>query len=148
MVTYPKPLLPAFGLARVFAMCCLLGIVVHTSRAKAQAAIPDEPLISSADPASLMSREEWRDHVGAIKQRIRNSAAIHLKRSRQIVKPTPDELSREATRRVLSDYSLAPGDLVMTDRGLLVFKGRTGEEPNEADFEKTSAAIERRRNIR
>ena len=77
-------------------------------------------------------------HVNDIRRRVRDSAATNLMLSRRAIQPTPGELSREATQRVLRDYSLVPGDLVMTDRGLMVFRGRTGEEPKEADFERVS----------
>lgn len=133
----PKPTRSV--LARVFVFFCyLLASNAQTQRASAQFALSDEPAAVAHDPASLMSRDEWKAHVNEIKRRVRNSAAINLLRSRKAIQPTQGELNREATERVLRDYSLVSGDLVMTDRGLLVFRGRTGEEPKEADFEKVS----------
>jgi hypothetical protein len=135
------------GSAWVFVvLCALLASIAQTQCAQAQIAIPEESAVVANDPALLMSRDQWKAHVNDIKRRIRDSAAINLLRSRKTSHPTPGELSREATERVLRDYSLVSGDLVMTDRGLLVFRGRAGEEPKEADFEKVSddAVISRR----
>ena len=120
------------------ALCTLLASIAETRRAPAQPVIGDESAVDANDPASLMSRDQWKAHIDEIKRRVRDSAAANLLRSRRAIQPTPSELSREATERVLRDYSLVFGDLVMTDRGLLMFRGRTGEEPKETDFEKVS----------
>ena len=125
-----------FGSAPVVALCVFLASTAQTPRASAQPA--DESAVVANDPASLMSRDQWKAHIDETRRRVRDSAAANLLRSRKATRPTPGEVSREATERVLRDYSLVSGDLVMTDRGLLMFRGRTGEEPKETDFEKVS----------
>jgi len=39
-----------------------------------------------------------------------------------------------ASERVLNDGSLEPGDIVSTNKGLFVFKGRSDQERRESDF--------------
>ena len=126
------------GSVSVVVLCVLLASMAQTRHASAQPAIADESAVAANDPASLMSRDQWKAHIDETRRRVRDSAAANLLRSRKAIQPTPGEVSREATERVLRDYSLVSGDLVMTDRGLLMFRGRTGEEPKETDFEKVS----------
>lgn len=48
--------------------------------------------------------------------------------------PTLDELAEEASRRVLEDESLLPGDIVSTNRGLFKFQGNPNKERKVDDF--------------
>ena len=100
-----------FGLAAVFSMDC-----------GAQ----------ERDP-SQMTREEWQAHVKTSRElielmrpRYKNSMARH---------PTPEEIAEAASRQVLEDYTLVPGDIVSTNRGLFRFRGdpQDGERAPE-DF--------------
>jgi hypothetical protein len=48
--------------------------------------------------------------------------------------PTPDPPDKIATQRVLDDDTLQPGDIVSTDKGLFLFRGRSGPDGQTADF--------------
>jgi hypothetical protein len=48
--------------------------------------------------------------------------------------PTVDEIAEEATRRILEDSSLQPGDIISTNRGLFRFQGDPDKERKPDDF--------------
>jgi hypothetical protein len=86
------------------------------------------------DPGS--TREQWREHVRDTKRRVQEEAAQRrLERPRGRVEPSREDEGRRLSEIVLSDDSLVPGDIVMTDKGLLVFKGRSNEAISARDFE-------------
>jgi hypothetical protein len=80
-----------------------------------------------------MSREQWQDRLKASRER----AAV-MRRERKGLyadqPPTPDELAEEATKRVLEDGSLLPGDIVSTKRGLFRFQGSPDRQRKPDDF--------------
>jgi hypothetical protein len=83
------------------------------------------------DP-SRMSREEWQAHVKASQQR-----ADVMRREHRVVVPQPrrpEDMDEEASRRILEDDSLAPGDIVSTRQGLFEFRGSPDRERKPDDF--------------
>jgi hypothetical protein len=121
------------------ALCASIILIAQIVNASAQVAISSEKAPVTDDSPSQFSRAEWQAHINEVRKRVRASAGIYLERSRNRREPTTSELSREATERVLKDYSLVRGDIVMTDNGMFVFKGRSGEEPKDTDFEPLQA---------
>jgi hypothetical protein len=111
-----QPLTPiaAFGLA-LFSMSCL-----------AQERLEEDP--------SQMSREQWRANVQSSRER----AEIARRERKTFIPlpPTAQELAEEASKRVLEDDSLRPGDVVSTNRGLFRFQGSPGRERRPDDFER------------
>jgi hypothetical protein len=83
------------------------------------------------DP-SEMSREQWQAHVKAA----REQADIMRREHKSFIAqpPTPDEIAEEASKRVLKDDSLQPGDIISTDRGLFRFEGSPDSERKPDDF--------------
>ncbi len=49
------------------------------------------------------------------------------------LRPTVEEQARVASEQVLSDSTLARGDIIVTTKGLFVFKGQKSEQ--RLDFE-------------
>ena len=68
-----------------------------------------------------MSREEWQAQVKTSRELIELMRPRH--RSLMPRHPTPEEIAEAASRQVLEDYTLAPGDIVSTNRGLFRFRG-------------------------
>lgn len=88
-----------------------------------------EPL--DPDPSEI-SREEWQAHVRASRQQAETMRREHRSFAPQL--PTPDEIAEEASKRILEDDSLRPGDIVSTNRGLFRFQGSSGGERKPEDF--------------
>ena len=88
-------------------------------------------LVSSPD--SLLSREDWKRRIEEARKR-----AAQARRDWQLNAPlrmlAPDPPEKIATQRVLSDDTLQPGDIVSTDKGLFLFRGRSGADGQTADF--------------
>ena len=84
------------------------------------------------DDPSQMSREQWRAQV----QNSRERAQITRRERRNFIPqpPTTEELAEEASKRVLEDDSLRPGDVVSTNRGLFRFQGPLDRERRPDDF--------------
>jgi hypothetical protein len=98
----------------------------------------DEPAISDPAPNadSAISREEWRLRIDQARER-----AAQLRREWWLHPPPPapresaDKVAEKvATERVLNDDTLQPGDIVSTDKGLLLFRGRVGADAQQGDF--------------
>jgi hypothetical protein len=83
------------------------------------------------DP-SQMSREEWQAQVEASRHRVEMMRRHH----EQFIprQPTLEEASEAASRRVLEDASLLPGDIVSTNRGLFRFRGNPNRGRIQEDF--------------
>jgi hypothetical protein len=81
---------------------------------------------------SEMSREEWQAYVKASRQR----AETMRREGRRFVPllPTVDEIAEQASRRILEDDSLQPGDIISTNRGLFRFQGAPDRERKPDDF--------------
>jgi len=83
------------------------------------------------DPSQI-SREEWQARVKASQQR-----ADVTRRDHRVAAPQPrrpEDMDEEASRRVLEDDSLAPGDIVSTRQGLFEFRGSPDRERKPDDF--------------
>jgi hypothetical protein len=123
--------------ARLFAT--LSGIVFLTSAVLwplgassfAQDAISNQGLEDRVAPE--IDRDQWRERVAEAKRRARQIAVEQRRRSRFDAAPIVDE-ERIASERVLNDDSLQPGDIVSTNKGLFVFRGRSDQERRDSDF--------------
>lgn len=95
------------------------------------------PMRVHAEDADLGStREQWRQHVRDVKRRVQEEAAQRrLEQPRAGAQPSREDEARRLSEIVRSDDSLVPGDVVMTDRGMFVFKGRSNEAISARDFE-------------
>ena len=81
---------------------------------------------------SEMSREEWQAQIRADRER---SQLIRRERRFLVPQPpTPEELAEEASRRVLEDDDLRPGDVVSTNRGLFRYQGVPDRQRTSEDF--------------
>ena len=88
---------------------------------------------SAQDSASSqMSREEWRTQVAASRQRVELMRLQHKSFIPQ--EPSQDEIAEAATKRVLQDDTLKPGDIVSTTHGLFQFRGTADKQPTPRDF--------------
>ena len=85
-----------------------------------------------SEDSAEVSREQWRAQI----QQSRERADLMRREGRTFVAPapTPDEVAAEASRRVLEDDSLLPGDIVSTSHGLFQFRGAVGGERTRDDF--------------
>ena len=82
------------------------------------------------------TRAHWREHVRNTKRRVQEEAAQRrLERARARAQPSREDEARMLSEIVLSDDSLVAGDVVMTDKGVFVFKGRGNEVISARDFE-------------
>ncbi|WFU70990.1 hypothetical protein [Bradyrhizobium sp. CB2312] len=86
-----------------------------------------------ASPDSHISREDWKRRIGEARSR-----AEQARREWRLNAPlrtfVPDPPEKIATERVLSNDTLQPGDIVSTDKGFFVFRGRSGTDGQAADF--------------
>jgi hypothetical protein len=80
---------------------------------------PDEP-------------QEWQAHVEASRQRIELMRRQHDSFVAQ--QPSQGEIAEMASKRVLQDDSLKPGDIVSTTHGLFRFRGVANRQPTPDDF--------------
>ena len=86
--------------------------------------------------ASIQRRQAIIFRLRGVVRAIQEEAAQRrLERPLARVEPSPEEAHR-LSEIVLSDDSLVAGDLVMTDKGMLRFRGRSNEgEISASDFE-------------
>ena len=84
------------------------------------------------EDTSQMSRDQWRSRVQSSRERA--EIARRERKAFTPLTPTTEELAEAATRRVLEDDSLRPGDLVSTNRGLFRFEGAPDRERRPDDF--------------
>lgn len=80
-----------------------------------------------------ISRQEWLAKVQEAKQRARETAQ-ERRNHPELYAPSPVNQERVASERALNDNSLQPGDIVSTDKGLFVFRGRVEQQPKSEDF--------------
>jgi hypothetical protein len=85
------------------------------------------------DSTREINRDEWRERVAEAKRRARQFVLEHRGRS-TLDTPSMADQEQIASERVLNDGSLEPGDIVSTNKGLFVFKGRSDQERRESDF--------------
>lgn len=86
-----------------------------------------------ASPDSHISREDWRRRIGEARSRA-EQARRDWRQNAPLRTFAPDPPEKIATERVLSDDTLQPGDIVSTDKGFFVFRGRSGADGQAADF--------------
>lgn len=97
----------------------------------------DEPDLTAAStlaepppsPDSLISRDDWKRRI--------EDARIRARQARQEWRPhptAPEPPERIATQRVLTDDTLQPGDIVSTDKGLFLYRGKSRDDGQAADF--------------
>jgi len=80
------------------------------------------------------SRDAWRARVQEAKRRAREIAVERRLHPELTAPPPPEDPAVEASRRVLNDDSLQHGDIVATDKGLFVFRGRIDQPRRDDDF--------------
>lgn len=85
-----------------------------------------------SEPDQAISREQWRANVEEARRRVDQMR----REGRSFAPPTQpaEDASKEMLQKILEDDSLRAGDIVSTERGLLVFKGRSSGEPGRIDF--------------
>jgi hypothetical protein len=89
-----------------------------------------------ADPDLEFQREQWREHVRETKRRVQQEALQRrLENPRGHVEPSQEDKARRASESVLNDDSLMPGDVVMTNKGMFVFRGWSNEADGVRNFE-------------
>ena len=94
------------------------------------AADPSNDLVLSRD--SLMAREDWKRRIEDARKRAEQARrGWRLNAPRRLREPDPPD--KIATERVLGDDTLQPGDIVSTDKGLFLFRGRSGPDGQTAD---------------
>ena len=83
------------------------------------------------DPSQI-SRQQWQAQIKAARERSET-----MRRERRFFvppPPTPEEVAEEASRRVLEDDSLQPGDVISTSHGPFRFQGTPERERTSGDF--------------
>ena len=88
---------------------------------------------SASEPEEVaVPRSEWLANVEESRRRIEQMR----REGRSFVPPPPtqEEIAKETFQRAVEDESLRSGDIVATDRGLLVFKGRSSGQRTLNDF--------------
>ncbi|SRR5258708_23017919 len=100
---------------------------------KGDIAFGEEGVSEEAAEAILetqMTRNEWQKRIAEAKNRAKylRSTPSHQ------AQPSLEEPERIASERALNDESLHRGDIVSTDRGLLVFQGRSPDDPSRNVF--------------
>ena len=85
-------------------------------------------------PDSLMSRDDWKRRIVDARKRADQARSDWklMAPLRSAILPDPPE--KIASQRVLNDDTLRPGDIVSTDKGLLLFLGRLGPDGEAAEF--------------
>lgn len=92
----------------------------------------DPPTIEE-DTTPEISREEWRMRIQQARKRAKD-VALDRRLNPQRYLPPPEDPDIAATERVLRDESLQHGDIVVTKKGLFVFRGRSDQPRSDADF--------------
>jgi hypothetical protein len=86
----------------------------------------------SLDEPSQISRDEWKAQINASRDRLDAMRREHKSFAPRT--PTPEERDEDASRRILEDESLMPGDVVSTNHGLFRFEGTRERERRPEDF--------------
>jgi hypothetical protein len=81
------------------------------------------------------NRQAWQEYVRDEKRRIQELAAQRRPSGFQDPVASVYGQDRWASERALNDITLERGDIVVTDRGAFVFKGRPLVERAPSDFE-------------
>jgi hypothetical protein len=73
-----------------------------------------------------ISRTAWRQRLDVAKRRARE-VARERRQHVELYIPIPEDPDLVATERVLNDESLQTGDIVSTNKGMFVFRGRADQ---------------------
>ena len=84
---------------------------------------PDQPRVS---------REQWLADIEAARRRVEERGREGRSFAPSV--PSDEEAARETFQRILEDDSLRAGDIVVTSRGPLMFKGQSSNERSLSDF--------------
>lgn len=79
--------------------------------------------------------QSWQQDIEEKRWRLRNEAMLRRVRPPEPLRPTIEEQARVASEQVFSDSTLARGDIIVTTKGLFVFKGQKSERRAPDDFE-------------
>jgi hypothetical protein len=138
---------------RLFGKVCAVIVIVALAAANTQAqtsapagsaamsgaSLQDDPVGES--PMSIdWTPQIWQQHVASERWRVRRGALLRSPRSSAPVWPTVEEQARRASEQALSDLTLERGDIIVTTKGLLRFKGRSFEPRLPDDFEAVSSS--------
>jgi hypothetical protein len=88
----------------------------------------------ATEDASQMQRAEWQARVKASREGVEQMRREH--KSFVAAPPSQDEIAEAASRLVLEDDTLLPGDIVSTNHGLFRFRGAPDRERRPEDFER------------
>jgi hypothetical protein len=120
------------GLKAAATIVLALGILDCRSFSQAQ----EDVAASAADDGLLqpeLSRNAWRQRIEDAKRRA-TEVARERREHPELYIPIPEDPDLVATERVLNDESLQTGDIVSTNKGMFVFRGRTDQPRRQEDF--------------
>lgn len=120
------------GLKAAATLVLVLGVIDCGSLAQAQ----EDVAASATDDGPLqpeISRNAWRQRIEDAKKRARE-VAREMREHPELYMPIPEDPDLVATERVLNDESLQTGDIVSTNKGMFVFRGRTDQPRRQEDF--------------
>ncbi|WP_245475006.1 hypothetical protein [Bradyrhizobium sp. Leo121] len=113
-----------------------LSILGCASLSRAQEDVAASATGDDAQPE--ISRNAWRQRIEDAKRRARD-VARERREHPELYMPIPEDPDLIATERVLNDESLQTGDIVSTNKGLFVFRGRIDQPRRQEDFVPLSA---------
>jgi hypothetical protein len=96
----------------------------------------EEVAASATDDGPLqpeISRNAWRQRIEDARKRARE-VARERREHPELYMPIPEDPDLVATERVLNDESLQTGDIVSTNKGMFVFRGRADQPRRQEDF--------------
>jgi len=99
------------------------------------AAIPSARSQVIVDEDVSQARMQWQKHILETKRRVQENAE-RLRREPRLPatsQPSQQEAARRASESALDDHTLAPGDIVVTDKGGVIFRGWTSDEARRFD---------------
>ena len=119
--------------------CLVLVLTILAAQANAAEEVADprseqlpgvrRPDAEAISPDSLISRDEWSARIALARKRA-EQARRGWRFGQSVPGWSPAEAREKiATERVLNDGTLQPGDIVATDKGLFLFRGRPDGQP-------------------
>ncbi|MGY3604942.1 MULTISPECIES: hypothetical protein [unclassified Bradyrhizobium] len=124
------------GLKTAATIVLALSILDGASLSRAQEDIAAS--VTDDGPPPEISRNAWRQRIEDAKRRARE-VARERREHPELYMPIPEDPDLIATERVLNDESLQTGDIVSTNKGLFVFRGRIDQPRRQEDFVPLSA---------
>ena len=127
---------PKTGLGwRAFVLAIFCWHLILTPHVFAQDFDPERPRLEAEDPLANMTREEWQERVRQARRQAQDAAAKARSEHSYDAGPSPEDVARRASERVLNDSTLERGDIVVTDKGTFVFRGSPDDGRKPGDFE-------------